>query len=51
MLPSGEQIAFEVDEFRKHCLTHGLDDIGLTLEKEAKIRAFEEKLARDKPWI
>ncbi|PVV06446.1 MAG: 3-isopropylmalate dehydratase small subunit, partial [gamma proteobacterium symbiont of Ctena orbiculata] len=27
-----EQIPFEVDPFRKHCLLHGLDDIGLTLQ-------------------
>ena len=30
--PSGEEIAFEVDAFRRHCLLNGLDDIGLTLE-------------------
>ena len=28
--PAGEEIAFEVDEFRKYCLINGLDDIGLT---------------------
>jgi 3-isopropylmalate/(R)-2-methylmalate dehydratase small subunit len=32
---------FEIDPFRKHCLLHGLDDIGLTLQWEDKIRAFE----------
>ncbi|KAI5954882.1 LEU1 [Candida theae] len=34
---------FEVEEFRKHCLLNGLDDIGLTLQKEEYIKAFEEK--------
>ncbi|MEW6324036.1 MAG: 3-isopropylmalate dehydratase small subunit [Nitrospirota bacterium] len=32
---------FEVDEFRRHCLLNGLDDIGLTLEHEDKIRQYE----------
>jgi 3-isopropylmalate/(R)-2-methylmalate dehydratase small subunit len=32
---------FEVDEFRRHCLLNGLDDIGLTLQRDAKIHAYE----------
>jgi 3-isopropylmalate/(R)-2-methylmalate dehydratase small subunit len=32
---------FEVDEFRRHCLLNGLDDIGLTLQRVAKIREYE----------
>lgn len=32
---------FEVDDFRRHCLLNGLDDIGLTLQQEARIRAYE----------
>jgi 3-isopropylmalate/(R)-2-methylmalate dehydratase small subunit len=32
---------FEVDDFRRHCLLNGLDDIGMTLEHEAKITAYE----------
>lgn len=34
---------FEVDEFRRHCLLNGLDDIGLTLQREEKIRAYEAR--------
>jgi 3-isopropylmalate/(R)-2-methylmalate dehydratase small subunit len=34
-------LAFEVDGFRRHCLLNGLDDIGLTLEQEEKIAAYE----------
>ena len=37
----GLRLAFEVDEFRRHCLLHGLDDIGLTLVQEDKIAAYE----------
>ena len=39
--PNGETISFSVDPFRKNCLIEGLDDIGLTLKKSAKIDAFE----------
>ena len=49
--PDGGVIAFEVDPFRKHCLLHGLDDIGLTLEKAAKIDAFEEDRRASRPWL
>jgi len=37
----GLDLAFQIDEFRRHCLLHGLDDIALTLQHEAKISAFE----------
>tara|TARA_B100001989_G_scaffold107572_1_gene75402 strand:+ start:777 stop:1382 length:606 start_codon:yes stop_codon:yes gene_type:complete len=42
---------FEIDPFRKHCLLNGLDDIGLTLQKENAITTFEKKRAQDKPWL
>jgi 3-isopropylmalate/(R)-2-methylmalate dehydratase small subunit len=48
--PDGSVIAFEVDEFRKHCLLNGLDDIGLTLEDADKIRSFEDKWRQTSPW-
>ncbi len=38
----GLSLEFEVLPFRRHCLLHGLDDIGLTLEHEDKIRQYEE---------
>jgi 3-isopropylmalate/(R)-2-methylmalate dehydratase small subunit len=38
----GLVIAFAVDESRRQCLLHGLDDIALTLQHEAKISAFEQ---------
>ena len=49
--PSGEVIRFEVDEFRKHCLLNGLDDIGLTLESADAIRAYEQKRRQQAPWL
>ncbi|OOQ85969.1 3-isopropylmalate dehydratase [Penicillium brasilianum] len=43
--------AFDVDGFRKHCLVNGLDDIGLTLQMESKIRTFEAKRSLQTPWL
>ncbi|QPL47709.1 3-isopropylmalate dehydratase small subunit [Halomonas sp. A40-4] len=47
----GEILEFEVDEFRKHCLLEGLDDIGLTLKDEDAIRRFEESHRQERPWL
>jgi len=49
--PSGEEIAFEVDPFRKHCLLEGLDDIGLTLQHVDEIKAYEERRKNEAPWL
>lgn len=49
--PSGELFGFDVDEFRKHCLLNGLDDIGLTLEQADAIHAYETKRRIDAPWL
>lgn len=43
--------SFEIDPFRKHCLLNGLDDIGLTLQKNDAIGEFEASMNSDKPWI
>ena len=44
-------LTFDIDPFRKHCLLNGLDDIGLTMEKEAHISTYEEKREKDKAWL
>ena len=49
--PTGEQLPFEVDEFRKHCLLNGLDDIGLTLENESAIIEYEQQRQKEKGWL
>jgi 3-isopropylmalate/(R)-2-methylmalate dehydratase small subunit len=49
--PDGGEIAFEVDAFKKECLLHGLDDIGLTLQKADRIDAFESKYGATAPWL
>ena len=47
----GLVIAFEIDDFKKHCLLNGLDDISLSLEKLAFIENYEKKLAEIHTWI
>jgi 3-isopropylmalate/(R)-2-methylmalate dehydratase small subunit len=39
----GFQAKFPIDEFVRHCLLNGLDDIGLTLQHEAEIAAYEAR--------
>ena len=49
--PDGGTIAFEVDQFRKHCLLNGLDDIALTLQRDDQISDYETKQAAAQPWL
>ena len=49
--PTGEEYAFEVDAFRKHCLLNGLDDIGLTLQQSDAIKDYEQQMMQKTPWI
>ena len=49
--PDGGVIKFDIDPFRKHCLLNGLDNIGLTLEKQGAIEAFEAGAATARPWL
>ena len=49
--PDGMQYTFEIDAFRKHCLLHGLDDIGLTLREADAIHAFEAQHRAAQPWL
>ena len=49
---SGEVLGkFEVDGFKKHCLVNGLDDIGLTMQVENKIKDFETRRSLETPWL
>ena len=47
---NGDQIDFEVDEFKKYCLINGLDDIGLTLKNSNKIAEFEKDYSDKFSW-
>ena len=49
--PDGEEVAFEIDAFKKHCLLNGLDEVGLTLQKVDTISAFEAGRKSTTPWL
>jgi 3-isopropylmalate/(R)-2-methylmalate dehydratase small subunit len=49
--PSGEEIRFDIDPFRKHLLLNGLDDIGQTLQHATAIDAYERKQREQQPWL
>jgi len=49
--PDGGEIKFELDPFKKHCLLNGLDEIGLSLEKEQSITDFEARRRVATPWL
>ncbi|HYW05150.1 MAG TPA: 3-isopropylmalate dehydratase small subunit [Gammaproteobacteria bacterium] len=49
--PDGAVLRFDIDDFRRETLLKGLDDIGLTLEKQDRIRAYEQRRRREAPWL
>lgn len=48
--PDGGVVTFDLDDFKRHCLLNGLDDIGLTMEKSNAIASFEKRNAEQRPW-
>ncbi len=50
--PTGNEVfRFEVDPHKKHCLLNGIDDIGQTMERKAKIDDFETRQRTSEPWL
>jgi len=49
--PAGTIFKYDIDAFRRHCLLNGLDDIGLTLQHVAEIKAYEERRRQEAPWL
>ncbi len=49
--PNGVVYLFELDPFLKHCLLEGLDDIGLTMQRDGKIGDFEGGQRGRQPWL
>lgn len=48
----GDVVAhFEIDDFRKHCMLNGLDDIALTLQYADEIKTYEDKRKQSAPWL
>ncbi len=49
--PFQDRFTFELDEFRRHCLLGGLDEVALTLERDAAIGTFEARRADQQGWL
>jgi 3-isopropylmalate/(R)-2-methylmalate dehydratase small subunit len=46
-----DSYTFKIDDFKKHCLLNGLDDIGLTLQHADQIKTYERDRKRTAPWL
>ena len=49
--PDETELTFAIEPHRKHCLVYGLDDIGMTLQAQEAIRAFEARHRAAQPWL
>ena len=49
--PFQDRFSFEIDPFRKFCLQGGLDEVALTLKRDAAIADYEARLAAEQPWV
>ncbi len=49
--PYQDRFSFDIDPFRKRCLMHGLDEVALTLERDAAIGTFESRTQGSQGWL
>ncbi|MFT3977905.1 MAG: 3-isopropylmalate dehydratase small subunit [Sphingomonas bacterium] len=49
--PFQDRLQFSLDPFRRECLMHGLDEIGLTLERDDAIARYEGEIDASRPWV
>jgi len=49
--PFQDRFVFTIDPFRRDCLMQGLDEVGLTLARDAEISSYEASAARERPWL
>lgn len=49
--PFQDRFEFQIDPFRKHCLIEGLDEVGLTMARNAQISAYESEAQATLPWL
>ena len=49
--PFQDRFTFEIDPFRKACLMDGLDEVGLTLARDAAITTYEQQARAATPWL
>jgi 3-isopropylmalate/(R)-2-methylmalate dehydratase small subunit len=48
--PLQDRFAFETDPFSRRCLMEGLDEVGLTLERQDVITRYERGISAIRPW-
>jgi 3-isopropylmalate/(R)-2-methylmalate dehydratase small subunit len=41
--PGAEPVPFPIDPFARHCLMHGVDELGFLLSQDAAIKAYEAR--------
>ena len=46
-----DRFTFEIDPFRKHCLLNGLDEVALTMARDAQIEDFETRRKSSQSWL
>jgi len=49
--PRGSRILFTIDEARRSAMLEGLDEVGMTLKREAKIAAWQDSDRIRRPWV
>jgi 3-isopropylmalate/(R)-2-methylmalate dehydratase small subunit len=49
--PDGGVVKFDIDAHRKHALLNGLDEVGVTMQKQNKIESFEAAAKQSRPWV
>ena len=49
--PFQDRFAFALDPFRRRCLLEGLDEVGMTLARDAEISGFEAAVSQQRPWL
>ncbi len=49
--PFQDRFEFQIDPFRKHCLLEGLDEVGLTMARDAQISSYENEARAALPWL
>jgi 3-isopropylmalate/(R)-2-methylmalate dehydratase small subunit len=50
-LPDGSKKSFSIDAPIRKALLEGLDEIELTLSRRERIKAYQEKMKSERPWI
>ena len=49
--PGGRVLHFEIDNFKKHALLEGLDNIGWMLSHSDEIATYEQRRKQEAPWL